>query len=91
MKRKYLPGLCDGTLIGAHGGTEPEAGSDIFSMRTLFRKDGDHYTLDGVKIGFYILNGPPEPRRNRITGNTFIDVPIHVDNASGEPDLIADP
>ena len=32
QKPRYLPGLCDGTLVGANGASEPEAGSDIFSM-----------------------------------------------------------
>src|SRR5947208_13035475 len=34
QKKKYLPGLCNGTLIGANGASEPTAGSDIFSMQT---------------------------------------------------------
>src|ERR1700722_8574405 len=34
QRRKYLPGLCNGELIGANGASEPGAGSDIFSMRT---------------------------------------------------------
>src|SRR6266496_1549355 len=34
QKKKYLPGLCDGSLIGANGASEPNAGSDIFSMQT---------------------------------------------------------
>src|SRR5262249_55600814 len=34
QKRRYLPGLCDGSLLGANGASEPEAGSDIFAMRS---------------------------------------------------------
>ena len=34
QRTRYLPGLCDGSLIGANGASEPDAGSDIFSMRT---------------------------------------------------------
>ena len=34
QKRRYLPGLCDGSLLGANAASEPEAGSDIFSMQT---------------------------------------------------------
>src|SRR4030095_13949848 len=34
QKDKYLPGLCDGSLIGANGASEPDSGSDVFSMRT---------------------------------------------------------
>jgi len=57
QKKKYLPGLCKGTAIGALGLTEPGAGSDALgSMRTTARRDGGHYVLNGRKI--YITNGP---------------------------------
>jgi len=57
LRRKYLPGLCDGSLVGALGLTEPGAGSDALgSMRTTARRDGDDYVLNGTKI--YITNGP---------------------------------
>lgn len=50
QKQRYLPRLCEGSVIGANGASEPSAGSDIFSMRTRARKDGDGYVLDGSKI-----------------------------------------
>ncbi|MDX5359647.1 MAG: acyl-CoA dehydrogenase family protein [Rhodobacterales bacterium] len=57
QRRKYLPGLCSGKLVGALGLTEPGAGSDALgSMRTTARRDGDHYVLNGQKL--YITNGP---------------------------------
>ncbi|MFL6500004.1 MAG: acyl-CoA dehydrogenase family protein [Candidatus Udaeobacter sp.] len=56
QKRKYLPGLCDGSLIGANGTTEPEAGSDAFSMQTRAVKNGSGYTLNGRKI--FVTNAP---------------------------------
>jgi isovaleryl-CoA dehydrogenase len=57
QRRKYLPGLCSGRMIGALGLTEPGAGSDALgSMRTTARRDGDHYVLNGSKM--YITNGP---------------------------------
>jgi isovaleryl-CoA dehydrogenase len=57
QKKKYLPGLCKGTLIGALGLTEPGAGSDALgSMKTTARREGDHYVLNGRKM--YITNGP---------------------------------
>ena len=57
MKRKYLPKLCDGTLIGALGLTEPGAGSDALgSMATTATKDGNEYVLNGRKL--FITNGP---------------------------------
>jgi isovaleryl-CoA dehydrogenase len=57
QRRRYLPGLCAGTLVGALGLTEPGAGSDALgSMRTTARRDGDDFLLTGRKI--YITNGP---------------------------------
>lgn len=50
QKRRYLPGLCNGELIGANAASEPDAGSDIFSMRTRATRDGDHYVLNGSKM-----------------------------------------
>ena len=57
QRRRWVPGLCDGRLIGALGLTEPGAGSDALgSMRTTARRDGDEYVLNGRKI--FITNGP---------------------------------
>ncbi|OCC23396.1 isovaleryl-CoA dehydrogenase [Croceicoccus estronivorus] len=55
--KRYIPGLCNGTSIGALGLTEPGAGSDaIGSMATTARREGDTYVLNGSKL--YITNGP---------------------------------
>jgi alkylation response protein AidB-like acyl-CoA dehydrogenase len=56
QKRRYLPGLCRGEIIGAHAVTEPDFGSDAMSMATRYVRDGDHYVLDGTKT--FITNGP---------------------------------
>jgi alkylation response protein AidB-like acyl-CoA dehydrogenase len=56
QRRKYLPGLCDGALIGANGATEPDAGSDVFSMRTRAERRGDTYVLNGSKT--FVSNAP---------------------------------
>ncbi|HEY1726374.1 MAG TPA: acyl-CoA dehydrogenase family protein [Steroidobacteraceae bacterium] len=57
QRRRYLPGLCSGKLVGALALTEPGAGSDALgSMRMTARRDGDHYVLNGTKI--FITNGP---------------------------------
>ena len=57
QRRRYVPGLCRGTSVGALALTEPGAGSDaIGSMRTIARRDGDRYILNGTKL--YITNGP---------------------------------
>ena len=55
QKRRWLPGMCDGTLIGAIAMTEPDAGSDLKGMRSRARRDGDSYVVCGQKT--YISNG----------------------------------
>src|SRR3954451_1029506 len=56
LKRRWLPGLCDGTYIGCWASTEPESGSDAGALRTTAVRDGDEWVLNGSKI--FITNGP---------------------------------
>ena len=56
QRKKYLPGLASGELIGCFGLTEPDAGSDPGSMRTYAKQDGDGYSLSGSKT--WISNAP---------------------------------
>lgn len=49
QKQKYLPKLASGEWIGAWGLTEPNTGSDAGNMRTVAKRDGDHYILNGTK------------------------------------------
>jgi hypothetical protein len=56
QKQKYLPALCSGDLIGAHGMTEPDAGSDAFSLRTRAEKREGGYVLNGSKT--YVTSAP---------------------------------
>jgi alkylation response protein AidB-like acyl-CoA dehydrogenase len=51
QKKRYLPGLCSGELIGAFGLTEPDAGSDALNPSTtaVLSEDGTHYILNGSK------------------------------------------
>ena len=56
QKRKYLPGLASGDLIGCFGLTEPDAGSDPGGMATVAKRDGDGYRISGSKT--WISNAP---------------------------------
>jgi alkylation response protein AidB-like acyl-CoA dehydrogenase len=56
QKRRYLPGLCDGSVIAAQGMTEPQGGSDAFNMRTRAERRGDGYVLSGTKA--FVTNAP---------------------------------
>jgi len=56
QKRRYLPKLISGEHVGALAMSEPNAGSDVVSMRTRAEKRGDRYILNGSKM--WITNGP---------------------------------
>jgi alkylation response protein AidB-like acyl-CoA dehydrogenase len=56
QRSRYLPPLCDGSLIGVQAVTETGSGSDAFAVSTRAAPDGDHYVLNGSKI--FITNAP---------------------------------
>ncbi|HZW36157.1 MAG: acyl-CoA dehydrogenase family protein, partial [Deltaproteobacteria bacterium] len=55
QKRKFLPKLASGEMIGAFALTEPNAGSDASAIRTTAVRKGDRYILNGTK--HFITNG----------------------------------
>ena len=56
QRKRYLPGLATGELVGCFGLTEPDAGSDPAAMRTRARRTADGYVLTGAKT--WITNSP---------------------------------
>ncbi|MBW1892115.1 MAG: acyl-CoA dehydrogenase family protein [Deltaproteobacteria bacterium] len=56
QRKKYIPKLASGEWIGCMGLTEPDAGSDVASLKATAEKKGDKYILNGSKI--FITNGP---------------------------------
>ena len=56
QRKKYLPGLASGELIGCFGLTEPDAGSDPAGMKTTAKKTANGYVLNGAKT--WISNSP---------------------------------
>jgi len=62
QKLKYLPTLCSGEHVGALAMSEPNAGSDVVSMKLRAEKKGDKFILNGNKM--WITNGPD--------ANTFV-------------------
>ncbi len=55
QKKKYLPKMASGEIIGAFGLTEPNAGSDAANQQTTAKVDGDSFVINGEKI--FIMNG----------------------------------
>jgi len=71
QKRRWLPRLASGDLLGAFALTEPAAGSDAASLKTTARRNGNGYVLNGTKVfitnvghaGLYVVfarSGPEE-------------------------------
>jgi alkylation response protein AidB-like acyl-CoA dehydrogenase len=80
QKQKYLPQLASGETIGAFCLSEPEAGSDATSQRTLAEDKGDYYLLNGTKnwitngkkAGIYIVIAQTYPEKRHRGINAFV-------------------
>ena len=56
QRKKYLPKVLTGEVVGAMGMTEPAVGTDVLGMQTIARKDANGYVINGRKT--FITNGP---------------------------------
>lgn len=78
QKKQHLPGILDGSVVWCQGFSEPEAGSDLASLRTRARVVDDELVIDGSKVwcsfgpyarmqGLLVRTGPPETRHRGLT------------------------
>jgi acyl-CoA dehydrogenase len=79
-KQSYLPQVADGAVIAAFAITEPEAGSDVASLRTTALRRGEHFVLNGTKrfisnagiAGFYVVFASTTPQKKAKGVSAFV-------------------
>ena len=84
QKKLHLPAIASGTIVWCQGFSEPEAGSDLVSLRTLAIPDGDDYVINGTKIwtsyvqhaNYCFLLARTDPDSKRHTGISVFLVPM---------------
>ena len=84
QKRLHLPRISAGDVLWCQGFSEPEAGSDLVALRTLARREGDAYVVNGTKIWtsyanhadycFLLVRTDPDSKRHR--GVSVLLVPM---------------
>jgi acyl-CoA dehydrogenase len=85
QKREWLPKLASGEIVASFALTEPNAGSDAASVRTMAIRDGDHYVVNGTKrfitnakrAGMFTLMARSDPARMGATGISAFIVPAN--------------
>jgi alkylation response protein AidB-like acyl-CoA dehydrogenase len=93
QQETYLPGIADGSLVICEGLTEPDAGSDLGSLRATARRDGDSYIIDGTKLyvtyGHYanamLLAARTDPSAHKHQGVSLFLIDMGRDGMSSSP------
>jgi alkylation response protein AidB-like acyl-CoA dehydrogenase len=93
QKDRFLPTMASSEIVWAQAWSEPDAGSDMASIRSTATRDGDHWVLDGQKIWasravwadwcFGIFRSDPDSERHR--GLTFILCPLDAPGVTVRP------
>jgi hypothetical protein len=93
QKQRFLPGIRNVTELWCQGYSEPGAGSDLASVSTSARLDGDHWVVDGQKVWTSLAHvadwcfvvARTEPGSQRHAGLSYLLVPMHQDGVEVRP------
>ena len=97
QQQRWLPGILDASEVWCQGFSEPEAGSDLASLRTMAVRDGDHYVVNGQKTwcttahladwGMFLLRTDPDALREgrKHEGITAFIVPMDTEGITVNP------
>jgi isovaleryl-CoA dehydrogenase len=79
QKKRWLPGSCEGSIVGGMCMSEPSVGTDVLGMKTTATRDGDEYVLNGAKM--WITNGTLD---GKTTGDAYL---VYAKTGAGKSDL----
>lgn len=93
QKKRFLPDIAAGSAVWCQGYSEPNAGSDLANIRTVARRDGDHYVVEGQKIwtsmgaiaDWCFVLCRTEPGSSGSKGLSFLLVPMHQEGVTVRP------
>ncbi len=84
LKKQHIPGILTGDVMWAQGFSEPNAGSDLVSLKTRAVREGDHYIVNGQKIwsseghyadwGFFLVRTDPDVKPQKGISFLLIDL-----------------